>query len=183
MILDRLLQFSSAQDVSQAAGTYASTDVIDFGVGTSTSPAIPSNAQGGGVRDMGIGDNPALKFVVQMIEGLDSAGGTATLSVTIQGAPDDGTGSPGSYVSWWASPAYTEAQAVAGARLLDMDFPRPPQGKPVPRFVRLLYTIAGETSTLGTVSAWLVLDRDDQMYNGSDNSIIGGYRAGINVAN
>ena len=33
------------------------------------------------------------------------------------------------------------------------------------------------------VVAGVVLDRDDQMYNSTDNSIMGGYPAGINIAN
>jgi hypothetical protein len=183
MIIDRLLRFSSGQDLSQVANDYASTDVIDFGIGTSAAPAIPSNANGGGARDMGIGDDPALKFVVIVQEAFASATSAATLQITLQGAPDDGTGVPGAYVSWWASPLYTVAQLTLGARLLDIDFPRPPQGAPVPRFVRLLYTIASETTTAGTVFAALVLDRLDQMYNGTDNAVLGGYRPGVVVQN
>lgn len=183
MILDALLQFSSGQDLSQTANDYPSTNVIDFGIGTSTAPAIPTNAQGGGVRDMGIGDNPALKLFVSVVQAFTSAG-AATLQVHIEGAPDDGAGAPGSYVRWYSSPIYALATiAVVGARLLDIDFPRPPAGVPVPRFVRLNYTIADATTTAGTVNAYLVLDRQDQMYNSTNNAVIGGYRAGLNVAN
>lgn len=182
MIIDRLLRFSNGQDLSQTANDYASTDVVDFGIGTAAAPAIPSNAHGGGVRDMGVGDNPALKLLVIVQETFDSAG-AATLVVTVQGAPDDGTGVPGAYVSWWASPAYAYTDLVAGARLLDMDFPRPPAGVPVPRFVRLLYTIGGATTTAGTVFAAIVLDRIDQMYNSTSNAVLGGYRPGIAIDN
>lgn len=181
MILDRLLRFSEAQDLSQIIGDYASTDVIDFGLGTAAAPAIPSNANGGGVRDMGIGT--PLKMLVQIIEAFASAG-AATLAIALQAAPDDGTGAPGSYVTYWTSPVYALADLVAGARLLQIDFPRPPQGEPVNRFYRLLYTIAGDTTTAGTISAWVApIVRDDQMYNADNNAILGGYRAGINVAN
>jgi len=183
MIIDRLLRFSNGQDLGQVAGGYASTDVIAFGIGIDASaPAIPSNANGGGARDMGIGDDPALKLLVVVQEAFTSAG-AATLVVTLQGAPDDGTGVPGAYVSWWSSPIYALATLAAGARLLDMDFPRPPAGVPVPRFVRLLYTIAGATTTAGTVFSAIVLNRIDQMYNSTDNATLGGYRAGITVAN
>lgn len=178
MILDRLLEFSNAQDVSQGTGDVASTNVVDWGVAS----GIPSSANGGGKRDMGVGD-PSLKFVVQMVEGLASAGGTGTLQIHLQGAPDNGAGSPDTFVTWWSSDAYTVTEATAGARLFDIAMPRPPQGAPIPRYNRLLYSIGGETTTAGTVSAYLVLDRDDQVYNGTDNSILGGYQAGINVAN
>lgn len=182
MILDRLLRFSNAQTAAIAVGTAVSTDVVDFGLGTTANPAIPTNAQGGGARDMGVGDAPALKFVVQVITTVTS-GGAGTLSVTIQGAPDNGAGVPGAYTSWWTSPAYALATMVAGARLLNMDLPRPPAGVAVPRFIQLLYTVAVANLTGGTISAYLVLDRDDQMYNSTANNVLGGYPAGLNVAN
>lgn len=182
MILDALLQFDNAASVAIAAGTQASTNVIDFGLGTSANPAIPSNANGGGARDMGIGDDPALKLLVQVSTTFTS-GGAGTLSVAIQGAPDNGSGAPGSYTTWWTSPTYALATLVAGARLLNMDFPRPPAGVAVPRFVRLLYTVAGATMDTGAVSAYLVLDRDDQMYNSTNNAVLGGYPPGIAISN
>lgn len=182
MILDALLQFDNAASLAIAAGTQASTNVIDFGLGTSANPAIPSNANGGGARDMGIGDDPALKLLVQVSTTFTS-GGAGTLSVAIQGAPDNGSGAPGSYTTWWTSPVYALATLVAGARLLDMDFPRPPAGVAVPRFVRLLYTVGTATMTAGAVSAYLVLDRDDQMYNSTNNAVLGGYPPGIAISN
>lgn len=182
MILDALLQFDNAASVAIAAGTQASTNVIDFGLGTSANPAIPSNANGGGARDMGIGDDPALKLLVQVSTTFTS-GGAGTLSVAIQGAPDNGSGAPGSYTTWWTSPTYALATLVAGARLLNMDFPRPPAGVAVPRFVRLLYTVAGATMDTGAISAYLVLDRDDQMYNSTNNAVLGGYPPGIAISN
>ena len=182
MILDALLQFDNAASVAIAAGTQASTNVIDFGLGTSANPAIPSNANGGGARDMGIGDDPALKLLVKVSTTFTS-GGAGTLSVAIQGAPDNGSGAPGSYTTWWTSPTYALATLVAGARLLNMDFPRPPAGVAVPRFVRLLYTVGTATMTAGAVSAYLVLDRDDQMYNSTNNAVLGGYPPGIAISN
>lgn len=174
MILDSLLQFSSAQAVTSTA---ASTNVVDWHI--SGLPVLSANQ---GARDMGIGDDPALKLLVQVNTAFVSAGG-ATLVVTLQGAPDDGTGVPGSYSDWWSSPAYTAAQMNAGSRLFDMDFPRPPDGVGMPRFVRLNYTVAVSTFSAGKLDAYIVLDRDDQIYQGTDNSIMGGYPAGITVAN
>lgn len=178
MILDALQQFSNAQSLAQIVGTYASSSILDYGILS----GIPSSANGGGARDMGIGDDPALKLLVQVGTAFVSAGG-GTLQVTLQGAVDDGTGSPAAFSTWWASPLYTIAQAKAGARLLDMDFPRPPQGVAIPRFVRLLYGVATATITAGTINAFVVLDREDQPYQSTDNTIMGGYPAGITVAN
>lgn len=177
MILDSLLQFDNAASLAIAAGTQASTNVIDFG-----GPAIPTLANLQGARDMGIGDNPALKLLVQVSTTFTSAG-AATLAVALQGATDNGSGAPNAFSTWWSSPAYALATLNAGSRLLDMDFPRPPDGIAIPRFVRLLYTVGAFTMTAGAVSAYIVLDRDDQPYLSTDNSILGGYPAGINVAN
>lgn len=181
MILDALQMFdlpSAPKDLAQVVGTYASTNTLDYGILS----GIPSSANGGGARDMGIGDDPALKLLVQVSTSFVSGGG-GTLSVSVQGAVDDGTGNPAAFSTWWVSPLYTIAQMNAGSRLLDMDFPRPPDGVAVPRFVRLLYSIATATITAGQVIAGVVLDREDQMYQGTDNSVLGGYPAGINVAN
>lgn len=179
MILDALLGFdniSAPRDLAQVAGTYASTNTIDWGIAQPSLPALSTTV---GARDMGIGDHPALKFVVQVSTAF--AGGTS-LQVSIQGASDDGTGVPAAFSTWWSSPAYVTASLDVGSRLLNMDFPRPPDGLAVPRFVRLLYTIVG-TMTAGKVVSYLVLDRDDQMYQGTNNAILGAYPAGINIAN
>lgn len=178
MILDALLRFDDAVSLAIAAGTQASTNTIDLGI----TSGIPTSANGGGARDIGIGDKPAMKFVVQVITTFTS-GGAGTLSVTIQGAVDNGSGAPAAFSSWYATPAYALAALNAGSRLMDMDMPRPPDGIAVPRYLRLLYTVGTATMTAGAISSYLVLDRDDQMYNSTDNSILGGYPAGLNVAN
>ncbi len=178
MILDAFLQFDSARALAQVTGDYASTNVIDLHMS-----GIPVLANLQGARDMGIGDDPALKLLVQVVTAFTS-GGAATLVVKLQGATDDGTGSPSTFNTWWQSPAYALATiAVAGARLLDMDMPRPPAGIAIPRFLRLLYTIGGTTTTAGTCAAYIVLDRMDQPYSSTGNAVMGGYPAGINIAN
>src|SRR6266478_2756933 len=138
MILDALLQFDNAVSLAIAAGTQASTNVIDLGV----TSGIPSSASGGGARDIGIGDDPALKLLVQVTTTFTS-GGAGTLAVSLQGAIDNGAGAPAAYSTWWTSPAYALAALNAGSRLFDMDMPRPPDGIAVPRFIRLSYAVAG----------------------------------------
>lgn len=178
MILDALLQFDNAVSLAIAAGTQASTNVIDLGIAS----GIPSSANGGGARDIGIGDDPAMKLLVLVTTTFTSAG-AATLSVTLQGAVDNASGAPAAFSSWWASPAYALAALNAGSQLMNMDMPRPPDGIAIPRFLRLLYTVGAATVTAGNISSYLVLDRIDQVYQSTDNSIIGGYPAGITVAN
>lgn len=178
MILDALLQFDNAVSLAIPAGTQTSTNIIDLGI----TSGIPTSTNGGGARDIGIGDDPAMKLVVQVTTTFTSAG-AGTLSTTLQGAVDNGSGAPAAFSSWWASPAYALAALNAGSRLFDMDMPRPPDGIAIPRYLRLLYTVAVATFTAGNISSYIVLDRDDQPYQGTDNSILGGYPAGLTVAN
>lgn len=183
MYIDALLRFTGAATGvgnsdgatdSPTTGTQNSSNVIDLGI----SSGIPSNANGGGARDIGIG-NPAMKLLVQV--STTFSGGTS-LQLALQGAVDDGTGVPAAFSNWWLSPAYAEAALNAGSRLYDMDMPRPPDGIAIPRFLRMGYITVG-THSAGALSAQIVLDRDDHAYSSTDNSIYGGYPAGLNVAN
>lgn len=186
MILDGFLQFTGFPATGgivvtgtnydlPTTGTQNSSNIIDL----HATNAIPVLANLQGARDMGIGDKPALKLLVQVTT---TFGGGTSLQIILQGAPDNGSGAPGSYANWWASPVYTEAQLVAGARLYDMDMPRPPQGVSIPRFLRLGYVSVG-THTSGALGGWIVIDRMDQPYASTSNAVMGGYPAGINVAN
>lgn len=178
MILDAFLAFDTAANLAQVAGTYTSANVLDL----HTSGGLPVLANLQGARDMGVGDSPALELLVQVVTAFTS-GGAGTLQIAIQGAPDNGSGAPGSYVSWYTSPAYALATLAAGARLYDMPFPRPPAGVAIPRFLRMSYVIGTATMTAGTVASFIVLDRVDQAYQSTNNAIMGGYPAGITIAN
>lgn len=174
MILDAFLQFDPSGTLVNPNGTTQnSTNIIDLHMA-----GIPVLANLQGARDMGIGDDPALKLLV--VVSTTYIGGTS-LSVSLQGATDNGAGAPNAFSLWWASPAYATATLVAGARLLDMDMPRPPAGIAVSRFLKLVYTSVGAVS--GNLGAWIVLDRQDQMYQSTGNAVSGGYPAGITIAN
>lgn len=138
MILDGALLFNSATLITAASGTEASTNVIDL-----------LNA-----RDMGVGDDPSLELLVQVVT--DFAGGTS-LSAALQGSTDNVT-----YTTMWSSAVTVTASLVAGARLLQGTVPRPVQGQAIPRYLRILWTTSG-TFTLGAITAAIVLDRQDQI--------------------
>jgi hypothetical protein len=186
MILDNLLMFTGRSNGATAGislgpqtdapttGGQTSSNIIDLHL-----VGIPVLAAGQGARDMGIGDDPALKLLVLVTTAF--TGGTS-LQVALQGAPDNGSGAPGTFVTWWLSPVYLEATLTLGSRLYDMDMPRPPAGVVVPRFLQMLFTSAG-THTGGAIEACIVIDRHDQMYNALANNILGGYPAGVVVAN
>lgn len=171
MILDALLQFDPA--ATPWTGTTNSQNVIDLGV----TSGVPTSANGGGARDIGIGDDPAMKLLVQVITTF--LGGT-NLTVNFQGAPDNGSGAPGAYTTYISSPAILLAALIAGARLLDIDVPRPPPGVAIPRFLRLTYVASG-TFTAGVIESLIVLDRMDQIEQ--SNAVMGGYPVGITVQN
>lgn len=158
---------------SPTTGTQNSSNVIDYGVIL----GIPSYANGGGARDMGVGDDPALKLLVAVTTAF--SGGT-DLQILLQGAPDNGSGVPGSYTTMYSGPVVAEASLIAGARLADIDIPRPVPGQAIPRFLRLEYVTTG-THTAGKVEAAVVLDRNDQPVG--TGGALSGYQAGINVAN
>jgi hypothetical protein len=107
------------------------------------------------------------------------ASGTS-LQVQLQGAPDNGSGSPGTYVTMLDSGAIAEASLVAGRYILAVAVPRillptptaPSAAMALPRFLRLQYITVG-THTAGALAGFIVLDREDQI----------SYPPGIIIAN
>lgn len=183
MILDGLLLFTGAtggvgnadgKNDKPTTGSQVSSNLLDLHL-----VGIPVLASGQGARDIGIGDDPAMKLLVQVTTTF--TGGTS-LQVALAGATDNGSGAPAAFSTWWTSPVYAEAGLVAGARLYDMDMPRPPAGVAIPRFLELQYTSAG-THGAGLLLGAIVLDRHDQMYQGTSNAVLGGYPPGVVVAN
>src|SRR5215472_8125371 len=153
-------------DLVTATGA-TSNNILDLAIGqTNLAGGLPLSATSPSTqpfRDLGIGDDPALKILVTAIGGAWAPGG-ATLAVSLQGAPDSGTGTPAAFVNWYTSVAVsgtTINSALPSLRLMDMDMPRPPAGQPLPRFLQLLYTVAGGpfTGTANYLLATLVLDR------------------------
>jgi len=184
MILDNLLTFtgtsngatggitSGAQTDAPTTGTQAASNIIDLGVS-----GLPASASGGGARDIGVGDDPSLKLSAMVIAAFTVG---TSLQLQLQGAPDNGSGAPGSYTTMWTSAAIAEASLVAGAQLANIDVPRVVFGQAIPRFLKLNFISVGTHST-GTIEANIVLDRDDQIMG--TGGAYSGYPAGINVAN
>ena len=165
MWIDGQLQFTGTPGAINSdvptTGTQQSTNVIDL--------VAP--------RDMGIGDDPALKLFIEVMTTF--TGGTS-LQVDLQGAPDNGSGLPGTYVSMWSSGTIAEADLLAGRYIANIDVPRtrlptgvgPSAAQPLPRFLRLQYTTAG-THGAGALYGSIVLDRQDYVT----------YPAGITIVN
>ena len=146
---------------SPTTGTQTSSNAIDVG-----SAGLPTSASGGGARDLGIGDNPALKLQVQATG--YTSGGTS-IQVNLQSAPDNGSGAPGSYTTIWTGPVVLVAN-ISGplalstpgqVYLANVDFPRPIPGIAAGRYYQLQFISAGTFAGL-TVRGGVVLDRFDQ---------------------
>lgn len=169
---------SSRTGDAPTTGTQTASNIIDIGIGSSSNPGIPSLANGGGARDLGIGDNPSLKLLASVSTAF---GGGTSLQLELSGAPDDGTGVPGSYTVMYTGPAVAEADLDVGAQLGFIDIPMVIPGQTaLPRFLRLRFITVG-THTSGVINCGIVLDRMDQVRG--TNSALSGYQAGVNVQN
>ena len=164
---------SGANTDAPTTGTQVSANIIDLGVINGK----PTSAGGGGARDIGVGDDPMMKLLIQVNTAF--VGGTS-LQVNLQGAPDNGSGAPGSWTTMWSSPAILLAALTQGAQIGNVDVPRPVPGQPVPRYLQLQYVNSG-TFTGGAIEGAIILDRFDQI--AGTTGALSGYPAGVTVAN
>jgi len=183
MILDNFLMFtgtsngaaggitSSSIKDAPTTGTQAASNIIDLGLS-----GIPSSANGGGARDIGVGD-PEL-YLSALVDAAFTGG--TSLQLQLQGAPDNGSGAPGSYTTMWTGVAVVEANLVSGMQIANISVPRPVAGQVLPRFLKLNFISVGTHST-GTISCSIVLNRDDMPVG--ITGLYSGYPAGLTVAN
>jgi len=186
MILDGLLTFTGTSNGASGGitasayadlpttGTQTASNVLDLGM--AGLPASISGGGGGGARDIGIGDKPALKISIMITIAL--TGGTS-LQCDISGAPDNGSGAAGTYTVMWTGPAVVEANLVAG-QYANIDMPRMIPGQAVPRFIRLRFISVG-THSAGAVEAQIVIDEINQIVG--TGGALSGYPAGITISN
>ena len=137
----------------------ASTNVIDLSV----------------ERDMGVG-SPSLKLLVVTGAAAFTAAGAATLNIQFQGAPDNGSGGQGTYVTLAESGTIAKALLTASTLLFSIDVPRyfPTNWKLapndesssslMPRFYRLNYVVATGPFTAGSLIAGLALDVETPIF-------------------
>lgn len=159
MILDNDLVFSTAQDIGQVVGDYASTNVYDNSVYSSATGARSATAAAlGGYGNINIdllrGGLGGCEILITIIEAVTS-GGAATIEFLL--VQDDNTSltSPAILASTGAI-AYASLTAGAQVRL-----PIPTKGL-TERYMGLVYRIAGATTTAGTVTAVVVASHESQ---------------------
>ena len=130
-------------------GNYNSTNVID-----TSQLAATATAQG---RDIGIGDDLIL-LVVATVSIVGAA--NSTLEITLQAAPDSGSGTPGSYVPIASSPLYAVGTGgiAAGTELFRIPLPVSLAANQ-PKFYNLQYTVGTANITSGSVLSAIIIDR------------------------
>lgn len=151
-IMDNLLVFSSAQALTTTA---ASTSIVDLtGAGSGNAPNLVWGTSTVFGEDIGIGSgtgSPRLRIDLVVVP----AGGTS-INFQFQGAPDNGSNAPGTYVTYAETGAILTADFSADKRVWDIAVPNREIAAAMPRFLRVNYTIVGTYST-GTVNAFIYL--------------------------
>jgi hypothetical protein len=165
MLMDKNLQFSSAQAVTATA---ASTNVYDIEIGntvtttfTPTPAAIIGNATYFG-EDLGLGRGKGTPSVV-VTTGSGTPITATSLQIAFQGAPMNNTAFASGLVSDLVFTTYIEtdaillAQITASTRIAEFDWPMRQIGAALPRFVRLRYIVGGANFAGLTINADVTL--------------------------
>ena len=184
MFLDNALSFNTAVNTVLAiANTTTTSTVIDItGAGSGNAPAMigglnSSNSPGANTAmgsDYGVGDGMAIPYVVVTINTVTTVTGTMTISLLA--APDNGSYGQGTYTTLYTSGNLSgSTQLYAGAVLY---FQVPPvlasMGEALPRFYKLIYTVANTTITL-SVNSFMTLNPPS--FAGSKAVLLGGQYA------
>ena len=148
MIMDKNTTFCDALAVNSAAGTTLEGDVIDLGA-ASLNP----------------GAGQPIHLVIQVTEAFTS-GGSATVAFVLASDAQAAIATNGAATEHYLTEAIPVASLVVGyKRLVAL-----PQGVDYERYLGVLVTTAAATTTAGSISAFLVLDaQNNRAYPDSVN--------------
>ena len=144
--------FSVAQTVSATANATNIFDVTGAGIGTIPTRMIGAGGSNTSIGiDIGAGDG---MFVPQvLITNANTVAGTGggTVQFTLQAAPDNGSGTAGTYTILYTSPTFIGTTISTTFSHL---FNVPPivPGQSLPRFYQLVYTVSGTLSAIFNAS-------------------------------
>jgi len=133
MYTDQNLYLSDAQALTATA---ASTKSIDFATA---------------LRNVGHGE--PIELVVAVKTALLASGGASNLTVALQDSADNS-----SFSTVVTGPAVAKASLVAGYELLRVRLPHT-----LRRYIQVYYTVDTNDMTSGTIDAFLVIDRQDNV--------------------
>jgi hypothetical protein len=138
MILDTMEQFAAAQSIAAAVGDIVSTNVYDTGA----------------AMDVGAGE-PMWLFAKTVAA--VTSGGAATVQVVLQDSADNSSFADAMSGPVFALAALGANKVIAKQRL----------NTPLRRYLRVVFRIAGATTTGGTASAYLAKDVEALQYGAS----------------
>lgn len=168
MLLDAQAVLSSNQAITVTAVSTGVYDITGLGVGNPATDIFgatfgQATSQSADIGGGGPLDSPPM--IVALVGTAFTAGGSATLTITLQSAPDTtNSGTPGSWTDVASTPAIAVANLIAGAAAARFVVPPKTPGQTLPRFYRLNYTVATGPMTAGTMNAFIA--------TGADNSAI-----------
>ena len=147
--IDSTLELSTAQAITTTAASTLIYDVTGAGSGNVPNMVFGQNGTGGallGGFDIGGGmgaNQPKAVFQVTT-----TGTGAGTVSFQVQAAVDNGSGSPGTYVTLASSGAYVGTTLLSGNTII---LPIPPEmiaqsGELKPRFYQLNYVVSGSAT-------------------------------------
>jgi len=134
MIIDAFNLFEPLTGTAITASA-ASTNIIDLSV----------------ARDMGGGHYPDPDLIVTCLSSFGAGSASATLNIQVQGAPDNGSGSPGGYYTIQETGAMNLGVLAAGMKLLQMDLASVSQ--PILTPISTTFTCSSGASTITVASA------------------------------
>lgn len=159
MFVDTSIQFSSNQAITSTANATNLYDVT--GAGSGTAPTMIGGNSGVIGMDIGAGEGIAVPYLVMVVTTAFVSAGGATMQVTLQAAPDNGSNVAGSYTVLYTSAVFTVANLALGETLVVPVPPRALSGQPgeaLPRFYQVVYTVATSTFSAGKVTTGLLLN-------------------------
>ena len=147
---------SNAQALSSADA--ASTSIFDV-TGVGSGSTLPTMTGAGGLNtalgtDLGVGQSnaqPGVWFVITT-----TGTGTGTYTFSIEAAPDNGSGSPGTYTILSTTQAFVGTAMVKGLNLWLPVPPVPSNYSGLPRFYEAFYTHSGTVTV--TLSAYFMMN-------------------------
>jgi len=164
MLNDQNLVFSSAQAITATADSTNTYDILNGALittsgGTYTVPpnSIIGNATYFG-EDLGGGRGLGTPSVVGFT-GSGTPAVATSLTVALQGAPDNGGGTLAglTFTTYIQTGAIPLASILASIRLFEFDLPKRQVGLGLPRFIKLNYAVGGSNFTGLTLTSYINL--------------------------
>jgi Bbp16 len=166
MFTDNALSFNTNWQTPQSITTTAdSSTIVDVtGAGSGNAPAMIGGNGGVIGEDIGLGDGEAVPWVVVNVT---TAGGnnSNTLTISLSGAPDNGSNVAGTYTVYGSTGALVDSALAVGTTIA-FRVPRRPPGAALARFYKLTYTASATLTPLAVV-AGIVLNPPSSLTSGA----------------